>query len=57
MIDLARVRDALLKKHKQYEDGFPDDDYREGVLGGLAVALHTIDNLMENDEEQFFQKY
>lgn len=53
--DLTSIKRALLQKHKQYED--PNaSEYREGVLGGLTVALQTIENMIE-EESREIEKY
>ena len=48
--DLIAIKKALLEQHKKYE--MPNaDEYREGVLSGITVALHTIDRMMESESE------
>jgi len=54
--DLIAIKRKLLDKHKQYEVDNPDE-YREGILSGLTVALHTIDQLMENEDERMAREY
>jgi len=54
--DLVTIKNKLLEKHKQYE--MPGaDDYREGILGGITVALHLIDNLMESEDAKMSREY
>jgi len=53
---LAEIKKKLLEKHKQYEVENPEE-YRAGILGGLTVALHTIDQLMESEDEQMSREY
>ena len=48
--DLSEIKKKLLQKHKQYEVPNPEE-YREGVLGGLTVALNLIDQMMESESE------
>ena len=54
--DLIAIKKALLEKHRQYEVENPDE-YREGILGGLTVALSTIDRLMESEDERLAREY
>ena len=54
--DLIQIKRALLDQHKKYE--IPNaDEYREGILSGITVALHTIDRLMESEEEALAREY
>ncbi len=54
--DLVEIKNKLLEKHRQYE--MPNaDDYREGVLGGITVALQTIDRMMESEDEAMSREY
>ena len=54
--DLIAIKKKLLEKHKQYE--MPNaDEYREGVLTGLEVALSTIDRLMESEDQAMAREY
>jgi hypothetical protein len=54
--DLVAIKKALLDKHRQYEVDNPDE-YREGVLGGIAVALSTIDRMMESEDQRMAREY
>jgi len=54
--DLSSIKQALLDKHKLYEVPNPEE-YREGVLGGITVALHLIDNLMENEDAKMSREF
>lgn len=54
--DLASIKQALLDKHKSYEVPNPEE-YREGILGGITVALHLIDNLMESEDAKMSREY
>ena len=54
--DLVAIKKKLLEKHKQYEVDNPEE-YREGILAGLTVALHTIDRLMEDESEAMAREY
>jgi hypothetical protein len=54
--DLIAIKKALLDQHKRYE--IPNaDEYREGILSGITVALHTVDKLMESEDEQMAREY
>lgn len=54
--DLIEIKRKLLEKHKQYEQ--PDaSEYREGILGGLTVALQLVDQLMESEDEAMAREY
>ena len=49
--DLTSVKKALLDEHKKYED--PNaSEYREGVLGGITVALMRIERMIEEEERE-----
>ena len=54
--DLIAIKRKLLEKHKQY-DVQNADEYREGILSGITVALHTIDQLMESEDESLSRAY
>ena len=54
--ELVAIKRALLEQHKKYE--MPNaDDYREGVLSGITVALQTIDRMMESEDEAMSREY
>lgn len=54
--DLTSIKKKLLDKHRQYED--PNaSEYREGVLGGITVALQTIENMIEEEERELSRYY
>jgi len=54
--DLIAIKNRLLRKHKQYEQ--PNaDEYRNGLLTGLEVALQSIDELMESESEKMARSY
>jgi len=54
--DLIAIKKALMREHKKYETPNPEE-YREGVLTGLEVALSTIDRLMESEDESLSRAY
>ena len=54
--DLVAIKNRLLRKHREYEQ--PNaDEYREGILSGITVALHSIDELMESESEKMARSY
>ena len=54
--DLNGIKKKLLAKHRQYED--PNaSEYREGILGGLTVALQTIESMIEEESRDLEQYY
>ena len=54
--DLNGIKKKLLDKHRQYED--PNaSEYREGILGGLTVALQTIESMIEEESRDLEQYY
>jgi len=54
--DLVNIKRKLLDKHKQYNVSNPDE-YREGILSGLVVALQTVDQLMESEDERMSREF
>ena len=45
-----------MSKHREYEQ--PNaDEYRNGLLTGLEVALQSIDELMESESEKMAREY
>jgi len=54
--DLVNIKRKLLDKHKQYNVSNPDE-YREGILSGLVVALQTVDQLMESEDEKMAREF
>ncbi len=54
--DLINIKNRLLQKHKQYEVANPDE-YREGILSGIVVALHTVDELLESESDAMAREY
>lgn len=58
--DLVNVKRKLLDKQKQYDkqyEQFSDDDYKQGILSGLTVALQLVDQLMETEDERMSREY
>ena len=54
--DLTRVK-RLIMETLAAEDSKPQDEYRQGVGTGLAMALMAIDRLMESEEESLLREY
>ena len=54
--DLVEIKQKLLEQHKRYETD-DDDTYRQGILGGITVALMTIDRLMEGEDAKMSREY
>ena len=54
--DLDNIKKRLLDEHKKYE--VPNaSEYREGVLGGINVALMTIERLIEEEDARMVAEY
>ena len=54
--DLITVKNRLLRKHREYE--IPNaDEYRNGLLTGIEVALQSIDELMESESEKMAREF
>ena len=54
--DLVAIKNRLLRKHREYEQ--PNaDEYRNGLLTGLEVALQSIDELMESESDAMAREY
>jgi hypothetical protein len=54
--DLIAIKNKLLQKHKQYEMDNPDE-YREGILSGIVVALQTVDQLLEDESDRMAREF
>ena len=58
--DLVAIKRKLLDKQKQYDkqyEQYSNDEYKQGILSGLTVALSTIDQLMEGEDEAMARSY
>ena len=54
--DLVNIKQRLMRKHREYEQ--PNaDEYRNGLLTGIEVALQSIDELMESESEKMAREY
>ena len=47
--DLTSIKRALLDEHKKLEVPNPEE-YREGILTGINVALMRIERMIEEEE-------
>ena len=54
--DLIAIKKRLLDKHKQYTVDNPDE-YRDGILSGITVALQTVEELLETEDERMSREY
>ena len=54
--DLIAIKKKLLDKHKHYEMENADE-YRSGILSGIVVALHTVDELLESESEKMAREF
>jgi len=58
--DLIAIKRKLLEKQKQYDkqySEYSDDEYKQGILSGLTVALQAVDQLMEGEDEAMSREY
>ena len=58
--DLIAIKRRLLDKQRQYDkqyEQYSDDEYKQGILSGLTVALSTIDQMMEDEDERMAREY
>ena len=58
--ELVAIKRKLLDKQKQYDkqyEQYSNDEYKQGILSGLTVALSTIDQLMEGESEAMARSY
>ena len=56
MIELIEIKKKLMLKHKEYEQ--PNaDEYRNGLLTGIEVALQSVDELMESESNAMAREY
>ena len=54
--DLIAIKRKLLDKHKQYEE--PNaDEYKSGLLTGIEVALQTVDQMLESEDDAMARAY
>ena len=58
--DLIAIKRKLLDKQKQYDrqyEQYSDDEYKQGILSGLTVALSTVDELLETESEKMAREF
>ena len=56
MHSLFDIKRVLLNEHKKLETPNPEE-YREGVLGGISLALMKIEQMIEEEERGHSQYY
>ena len=54
--ELVKIKEKLMKKHREYEVPNPDE-YRDGILSGITVALQTVDELLESESDRMAREY
>jgi hypothetical protein len=54
--DLIAIKRRLLDKHKQYTVDNPDE-YRDGILSGITVALQAVDEMLETEDGRMSKEY
>ena len=54
--DLTSIKKALLDEHRKLEVPNPED-YREGILTGINVALMRIERMIEEEEQSMSSYY
>ena len=54
--ELIKIKEKLMKKHRDYEVPNPDD-HRSGILSGIEVALQSIDELLESESDAMAREY
>lgn len=58
--DLIKIKRKLLDKQKQYDkqyEQYSDDEYKQGILSGLTVALSAVDELLESEDDRMAREY
>jgi len=54
--DLNQIKRALLDEHQKLEVPNPED-YRDGILTGINVALMRIERMIEEEERDLSSYY
>ena len=54
--DLNSIKKSLLVDYKKWEHDAPDE-YRDGVQGGINVALMRIEQMIEEESRQMEKYY
>ena len=54
--ELSSIKNALIQEHKKYEMPNPSE-YREGVLGGIEVAMMRIESMIEEEDAKMVSEY
>jgi hypothetical protein len=50
----------LLDKQRQYDKQYAqytDDEYKQGILSGITVALSAVDELLESEDDAMAREY
>ena len=58
--DLIAIKRKLLDKQKQYDkqyEQYTDDEYKQGILSGITVALQTVDQMLESEDDAIAREY
>ena len=58
--DLVAIKRKLLDKQKQYDkqyEQYSDDEYKQGILSGLTVALSAVEELLEAESERMAREF
>ena len=58
--DLIAIKRKLLDKQRQYDkqyEQYSDDEYKQGILSGITVALSAVDELLESEDEKMAREY
>lgn len=54
--DLIAIKRKLMDTHRKYEVPNPEE-YREGILTGIEVALRAVDEMLESEDESMSKEY
>ena len=54
--DLIAIKKKLMDTHRKYEEPNPEE-YREGILTGIEVALRAVDEMLETEDERMAREY
>ena len=58
--DLIAIKRKLLDKQRQYDKQYAqysDDEYKQGILSGITVALSAVDELLESEDDAMAREY
>ena len=54
--DLIAIKKRLMDTHRKYEVPNPEE-YREGILTGIEVALRAVDEMLESESEKMAREF